>query len=95
MLRVPNPALIASAVPEEKGASRVYLHTRNGGPGDGLQWFAGTASAAKAQVEDIAEDTNMVLPTNQGEREQLFEDVEDWIDSEWMTPDAYYTLHGW
>ena len=95
MLRLPNPALIASAVAEREGISRVYVLACNGGPGDGLQWSAATASAAKAQVEDFAQDTNMVLPMNQSEREQLVEDVEDWIGLEWMTPEAHCTLTGW
>lgn len=95
MLRVPNMALIASAVAEEKRTRRQYVLTCNDGPGDGLQWTAGTASTAKAQCEDIAQDTNMVLPTIQSEIDQHSEDVEDWIDAEWMTPDAYYTLTGW
>ena len=53
------------------------------------------AHTTKALLEEIANDTKMILPMIQSEIDQRYEDVEGWIDSEWMTPDAYYTLHGW
>lgn len=75
--------------------SRVYVLMCQGGPGDGLAWTATTAAGAVSQLGDIAADTYMVLPSNPTERAQLFDDIEDWIETEWMSPDAYHAATGW
>jgi len=74
--------------------SRVYVLTCNGGPGDSLEWTASTASGVIGQLEEIAEDTAMDLPTDPNELDQLYGDIEAWIVSEWMTPNAYHTMTG-
>lgn len=74
--------------------AREYVLTCHGGPGDSLEWTASTPTGVISQLEDIAEDTYMILPTDQTELDELQNDLEDWITSEWMTPNAYHAWTG-